>query len=81
MQVREPCPLLLALANIALGLFLILGCQDAAGLVNLVVGALLLWAWWHDNGDGTRKKARKQLGARSAALREALARRMAQEAA
>lgn len=48
-----------------------------AGAMNLLLGLLLLWHWWHDNGNGLRQRARRWLGAKSAALRAALTRRLA----
>jgi hypothetical protein len=48
-----------------------------AGAFNLLVGLLLLWMWWQGGGKGLYRRARAWLGAKSAALRATLARRLA----
>lgn len=48
-----------------------------SGAVNVLLGLLLIWMWWHDNGTGIKRRARKFLGEKSAALRNALVRRLA----
>lgn len=45
-----------------------------AGAINLLIGLLLLWAWWTRGGG--RDRARRWLGAKSAAIRARLARGM-----
>lgn len=73
--------LVLALGNLYLG---IQAAADGAphgrawaGAINILLALLLLWMWWHDNGPGIRRRARKWLGAKSAALRAALSRQAA----
>ena len=77
--------LFLGAANVGWGIHLIAEYaprhESWAALPSLLLGLLNLWLWWHGGGGGWRRRARRWLGAKSAALRAALVRRLAEEAA
>ena len=67
----------LGLFNIAVGVLIAI--QGASrhrswgGAVNLLCGLLMAWSWWAGGG---RDRCKRALGAKSAAVRAALARRV-----
>ncbi len=69
---------LLGAANLVIGISIQLSGPAWGGAISTTLGLLLLWTWW--NRRRRQQRGTASLGAKSRALRETLARRMAERA-